>query len=301
VDMDDFNDVRSNIDNSLPGIRNDWAFMTITVKVLDRALREDFGFEHLLWVYSGRRGVHCWVCDKRARELSEHARKAVVSYLKAVVVVDSDKPQQPKINNQLHPLFARTYDTILLPYFENHVILEQRLFEEQDNWNRLLSFCGYPDIAKQLDKDFSSQEKTPEERWASTKASLLNAYNKDLKSRKRPPCNPVHKIVMAYTWPRLDENVSYKLNHLLKSPFVVHPKTGKVCVPFDPSTCENFDLNDVPNVRTLMSEMSPPGEAKEGQDYKTTSLKKSMKVFQDFLSKLSRSQRSEAANDSMEF
>ena len=57
-----------------------WEFMTMAVKVMDAGLEEDFGFQHRAWFYSGRRGVHCWVCDENARALTDQGRSAVAHY-----------------------------------------------------------------------------------------------------------------------------------------------------------------------------------------------------------------------------
>jgi len=62
-------------------------------------------------------------------------------------------------------------------------------------------------------------------------------------------------IVLQYTWPRIDAEVSKHRNHLLKAPFCVHPKTGRVCVPVDPMRIEEFDPARVPTVGQLLKEI----------------------------------------------
>jgi len=42
---------------------------------------DDFGFKHRMWIFSGRRGIHCWVADASARKLNPQARKAIVSFI----------------------------------------------------------------------------------------------------------------------------------------------------------------------------------------------------------------------------
>lgn len=55
---------------------------------------EDLGVRHRLWVYSGRRGVHCWVCDDAVRKWSPALRAATVEYL-SLVKVGAGAPGTP--------------------------------------------------------------------------------------------------------------------------------------------------------------------------------------------------------------
>ena len=59
----------------------------------------------------------------------------------------------------------------------------------------------------------------------------------------------VEEIKLQYSYPRLDVNVTKGLNHLLKSPFCVHPKTGRVCIPINVDEVDTFDPELVPTVR----------------------------------------------------
>jgi Eukaryotic-type DNA primase, catalytic (small) subunit len=80
VDLTDYDSVRKCGCSSANICLKCWKMMGMAIKVMDVGLREDFGFQNIAWFYSGRRGVHAWVCDESARTLSDAGRSAVASY-----------------------------------------------------------------------------------------------------------------------------------------------------------------------------------------------------------------------------
>lgn len=300
IDMTDYDEVRTCCTGA-DICRKCWPFMTIALKILDRALREDFGFKHLLWVYSGRRGIHCWVCDQKARELSPAARSAIVEYL-SVVKGGEFKAKKVYLPDNLHPSLKKA-EEIIDNYFKDLMLEKQEYLDSSENCEKIISMCidqnGKTMIKNEFDDGRSSKEK-----WERLIQVDEIAMNQQQGFRNKCK-NFISEVKFQLCYPRLDINVSKGLNHLLKAPFCVHPKTGRVCVPIDIKKVDSFDPFKVPTISSLCKEIDQydaalkeensktiNGDEADGptkpkvEDYTKTSLSEGIYVFQNFIKEL---------------
>lgn len=246
IDMTDYDEVRTCCSEAKVCVKC-WKFMTIACRIIDLALREDFGFEHILWVFSGRRGLHCWVCDKTARHLNTAGRVAISEYLQLVVSGGEESVSKVKIGETMHHSVRRAY-SIIEPLFNEICIEDQNMFGTPAKITKLLQMI--PDdnnirkILADKFKDVAGDSKAVWRILTEYMQSLRRNGNNDSKFK-----NITEEIQLALMYPRLDINVSKGFNHLLKSPFCIHPKTGKICVPFNPDLASKFDPTTVPTIK----------------------------------------------------
>ncbi|KAJ2633249.1 p48 polypeptide of DNA primase [Coemansia sp. RSA 1290] len=254
VDLTDYDDIRTCCQGGNI-CKLCWRFMVVAMHVVDRALREDFGFQNLLWVYSGRRGVHCWVSDKRARELDDAGRKAVAGYL-SLIRGGAEQARKVALSQRqaLHPHIKRSLD-IIEEYFEDILLVDQEILLTRDRWLKVLAAIPDEDIRKTLDTKWSKHPDRPSvEKWS----ELVDVIDKHAsKPRAKLWLGLFERSMMLQlAYPRLDENVSVHANHLLKSPFCVHPKTGRICTPIANDAFDSFDPLAVPMLNQLLSELN---------------------------------------------
>jgi len=166
IDMTDYDNVRTCCTGAKVCPKC-WAYMACATKVLNQALTEDFGFKAMLWVFSGRRGIHCWIADEEARSMSNEMRSAVTEYM--FLAVGNEQSSGLELNYPLHPALNRAYQ-YLKTKFEQIIIRDQELLEHAPHQNKFIKLLPAKD-REQMTIAFQ-RSKSGEERWAKYDAAL---------------------------------------------------------------------------------------------------------------------------------
>ncbi|CAM2716330.1 unnamed protein product [Rotaria socialis] len=307
IDMTDYDDVRFCC-RGADICSKCWTLMRFAMQIMDRVLHEDFGFEHRLWIYSGRRGVHCWVCDQTARELQSSIRQAIVEHI-TIVTGGKDSSKRVTLYTPLHPSLQRARE-IILTEFDGYACLKQDFLGDDQRIERFLRLV--PDDSRQTLRELFSQLTTSAERWAAFKQhtdAMINSVTSSTKYRKSTYTTLIDEIMFEYCYPRLDANVTKGMNHLLKSPFSIHPKTGRVSIPIHLDSLGYFDPckeGSVPKLNELcqqveqlpkQNQQSEDGSnektATKQKDYNQTSLKPFIDIFARFVQQSQTSKQNE--------
>lgn len=309
-----------------------WKFIQVATKIIDVALKQDFGFKNLIWVFSGRRGAHCWISDSRARSLDETIRKSIVEYLDILgsksIKFNLKKPLS--IKKPFHPHIERSFN-IVKHEFINIILEDQDPWlttpdtpKDDKCWQQIEELLSFLDKSLQIELRNKWQNQTSISSSKSKWEDINVVAKKVLKTQLQVNLlNDAKKeIILYYMYPRLDVEVSRQMIHLLKSPFCIHPSTGNVCVPFDPlknisgnPEDDDYGFNPMhaPNLRQIQNELekwesdaTEVDSEKKISDYEKTSLKPYIDYFSKFVNQLIKDELKElnakrSAEESLEF
>ncbi|PFH52041.1 hypothetical protein AMATHDRAFT_140971 [Amanita thiersii Skay4041] len=284
IDMTDYDQIRMCCSGA--GIcKRCWGFIAAAVRVLDHGLRDQFGYERLLWVYSGRRGIHLWISDPEAMELTDEQRRVLVDWMG---VVFGSEASGKRLNvrsgaSKMLPPSLRAAVSSLSPIFVSLILMDQDCFRSEKGYEALLQMIPDTNTVDALKKKWAvNPEKSSEDKWQDFKQLVKKSNHRQMLS------NAMEDVVLQYTYPRLDVEVTKHRNHLLKAPFCVHPKTGRVCVPVDSEKIDDFDPEKVPSVGQLIAELDALGrsEVDVGGEPQADWEKTSLKPYVDMMDQL---------------
>lgn len=136
---------------------------------------------------------------------------------------------------------------IIEPFFEEICLIEQDIFKQPSAINKLLAALTDVNIKKDFEKVLTTTEQNSKSIWEAFLKFVDSKREQGIQRNKFKFLK--EEIQFIFLYPRIDSNVTRGFNHLLKSPFCIHPKTGKLCIPFNPSSAGKFDPTKVVTIK----------------------------------------------------
>lgn len=242
VDLTDYDWIGLNDKPSLAQCDKAYPVSAIALHLLKRLLEKAFAFTKVLMVYSGRRGVHVHVFDERAMALSNEGRSAVACYLNNSLSYSKNLRSDADV---LRLMVMNDLKSTVYGLFETVLVGRMDLFGRLDERVQFVNRLGleqYPNLAGGALLSLAEDSMDPDaggEAWEFIQKKVHGcgvAFLAEL----------LDAVVLAYVWPRLDYQVTAKLDHLTKVPFAAHAKTQRVAVAIDPDDIDGFDPASAP-------------------------------------------------------
>ena len=257
IDMTDYDHIRTCCEGKKL-CNKCWTYVRAAHKVLTLILRKAFGFMHILWVFSGRRGMHAWICDREARIMSKKVRKAVTEFLNFTITNE-------KVAYLVKPeLINRNYDYSLLfeayeklKDYTSFLLDEQRILSRPNIYEQVITI-----VERYLDRSLTQDEHDNLNRLDNDHATQKFKYLVSLIAKEENGADKSNKFkiefVLGYLYPKIDSHVSAQVNHLLKAPFNIHHASMNISVPI--MDIDSFNIENASSVSDILRKEAESGK-----------------------------------------
>jgi DNA primase catalytic subunit len=175
----------------------------------------------ILWVFSGNRGLHCLVNDRRALLLDKAQRETLFAYLYGCTQSDTTLWEYIKTLQKHDQEFLQKMDAFFhREMLEQHSLLDSAEFQ-QFCFQLLARHFGpmMPRLRLEWEKPLTSVEK-----WKVLQ-DLQQCFHKGVSATRW--------IIFKLFFPMIDKAPFTTTNHTIKTPFAVHAKTAQLALPLD--------------------------------------------------------------------